>query len=351
LRVSPLVRPARAEDDAAIAAIVRTVMPEFGAENDLVTSWQVIGGLRFDLFVWDVDDLNPSTELTPSTIGGIAQLAVLSPKLSLVFRPAAKLDVFVNGGLGFHSNDARAATSSAGARAIARAYGTEAGARIRPLPGLSASVAAWYLFLTSEQVWNGDEGGTEASLASRRLGLDLDVAWDVTPWLALDANVALAHPTLVLNAGNGGALALAPKLMGGGGAALHKGPNLLSVRARGLGARPANDDGSLTAGGYLILDLVASHKMGPWDFGLMVNNLLNTEWREAQFGTAGRSSWHAARQRFAAGERAHTSTATVTSRPAGRRERSAPKVEARPARRRGQRRPARRGARPASSAR
>jgi hypothetical protein len=47
----------------------------------------------------------------------------------------------------------------------------------------------WYLQLSSEQMWNGDAGGTEASDPTRRPGLDIEGSTDVTSWLALDANV------------------------------------------------------------------------------------------------------------------------------------------------------------------
>src|SRR5262249_16220466 len=155
---------------------------------------------------------------TAETTGGSAQSGIVMPKLSLIATPVRELDIFVNGGSGFHSNDARAAVGSGGG--IARAIGAEGGARARPLQGLSASAAAWYLGLPSEQVWNGDEGGTSAAGATERYGLDLDVAWSPTPWLTLDANVAIAHAAFKANAGNGGSLALAPKILGGGGVAI-----------------------------------------------------------------------------------------------------------------------------------
>jgi outer membrane receptor protein involved in Fe transport len=259
-------------------------------EEDLtLTDWlQVIAGLRFDQFVWDVEDLDPETALMPETTGGSAQRAIASPKLSLIVRPAPEIDVFVNGGRGFHSNDARAAVAESGRGALAHAYGAELGTRVRPAPGLRASLAAWYLYLSSEQVWSGDFGGTEPSDPTRRLGLDMEVAWDATPWLAFDANLALARSTFVANRGNGGALALAPKVMGGGGITARHGTSLASLRARGIGDRPANDDGSLTAEGYLLFDLVASHRRGPAELTLTVQNLLNTQWREAQFAEESR---------------------------------------------------------------
>ena len=260
------------------------------AEEDLtVLPWlELIAGLRADQFVWDVEDLDPETALTPETTGGSAQRAILSPKLSVIARASDEVSVFVNGGLGFHSNDARAAVASHGTGSLARAAGTEVGARYESERGIRGAIAAWYLHLTSEQVWSGDNGGTEASDATRRLGLDLDGAWDVTPWLTVDANLALARTTLVENRGNGGALALAPKVMGGGGATVHRGRDFAAVRARGIGDRPANDDGSLTADGYLVLDLVAGWTHGPVELGLTVNNLLNAKWREAQFAEESR---------------------------------------------------------------
>jgi len=66
------------------------------------------------------------------------------------------------------------------------------------------------------------------------------------------------------------------------------GPQFVSLRARGIGDRPGNDDGSLTAEGYLIFDLIAGRRFGPLDVNLTVNNLLNSAWREAQFADASR---------------------------------------------------------------
>ena len=261
-------------------------------EEDLSIGRRVrlLGGLRLDQFTWDVDDLDPETQLTPATTGGTAQRAIVSPKLSAVVRAADGVDLFASGGLGFHSNDARAAVEVDGHGALARAWGAEAGVRVSPMAGLRASADAWYLYLTSEQVWSGDAGGTEASDPTRRYGVDLDAAWDATPWLAIDANLAIGSATFVANAGNGGALALAPRLMGGAGVTAHRGSSFVALRARGIGDRPANDDGSLTAEGYLLLDVVAAHQLACWSFGLTINNLLDRDWREAQFADVSRVS-------------------------------------------------------------
>jgi TonB dependent receptor/TonB-dependent Receptor Plug Domain len=257
------------------------------AEEELQLDWlRITAGLRYDFFVWDVDDLNPRTVTTPATAGGSARQGIASPKLSLLATLIPELDVYANGGFGFHSNDARAAVHADSG--LARAIGAEVGARVRPKPGLSASAALWYLYLSSEQVWNGDVGGTVAAGATERYGLDLDVDWAVTPWLAVDANIAVAHAAFKENAGNGDSLALAPKVMGGGGIVFHDRHGWISLRARGLGARPANDENTLTAQGYFVVDLVAGRRFGPWELGLTVLNVLNADWREAQFAEASR---------------------------------------------------------------
>ena len=44
-----------------------------------------------------------------------------------------------------------------------------------------------------------------------------------------------------------------------------------------------NDDGTLTAEGYLIFDLMAGRTFGKLDLNLTINNLFDSAWREAQF--------------------------------------------------------------------
>jgi hypothetical protein len=258
------------------------------AEDDAqLRPWlRAIAGVRGDFFTWNVDDLNPRTVDTPQTTAGVAQSAIVSPKLSLVGIFGA-VQLFANAGTGFHSNDARAAVQANGGGALAQAAGAEIGARLG-WRRVKLAAALWYLHLSSEQVWNGDEGTTEPAGATVRYGLDTDAVWEATPWLSVDANVEIAHASFVANAGNGNALALAPKLLGGGGVTFHRGGTMIALRGRGIGPRPANDSNTLTADGYFILDLVAAETIGRWRFGLTIDNLLDSAWREAQFAETSR---------------------------------------------------------------
>jgi outer membrane receptor protein involved in Fe transport len=244
----------------------------------------VLPGVRFEQFGWDVDDMNPATRSDPmATTGGSASRAIVLPKLSVEAELSSQLDVFANAGSGFHSNDARGNVASHGDGSLARGLGAEAGFRTTVIPHARLSADVWYLHLDSELVWSGDAGGTETSGPTRRYGLDLEAAYSPLPWLRLDGNLSVARSTLVQNAGNSNGLALAPKLMGQGGITFVGGAGFVSLRARGIADRPGNDDGTLTAQGYLIFDLIAGHSFGKLDVNLTVNNLLDTDWREAQF--------------------------------------------------------------------
>ena len=255
------------------------------ANLHVVPHVHVLPGLRFDQYVWDVDDLDPATRTDPTTTtGGSAGAAIASPKLSVEIEATPKLDVFANSGYGFHSNDARGDVATGGKGALARAFGAEAGLRTTYLPHARVSADFWYLHLASELVWNGDEGGTAASGATQRYGVDLEGAWTPVPWLQLDANASLAHSTFVANHGNGGALALAPKVMGSGGVTYLHGASFVSLRGRGIADRPGNDANTLTAQGYLIFDLMMGTQLcRRLGLNVTVNNMLNSAWREAQF--------------------------------------------------------------------
>ena len=58
-----------------------------------------------------------------------------------------------------------------------------------------------------------------------------------------------------------------------------------SLRYRYTGNRAGNQDYSLTAEGYFITDAVINYTKPKYEVGLVVNNVLNTKWKETQFET------------------------------------------------------------------
>ncbi|MEZ4235245.1 MAG: TonB-dependent receptor [Myxococcota bacterium] len=92
---------------------------------------RVIGGVRTDTFTFGVDD---GLDLPGDGVrsSGVADAQVLSPKANLIVTPLRQLDLFVNYGRGFHSNDARGVVRSDGpVDPITQATGYEAGVRLR----------------------------------------------------------------------------------------------------------------------------------------------------------------------------------------------------------------------------
>ncbi|HTL34256.1 MAG TPA: TonB-dependent receptor [Kofleriaceae bacterium] len=263
----------------------------YAEANIIPTSWlHVFPGVRVDRFMWNVTDLAmPGVDQMPETPETAAR-TIASPKLSVELHPTNQINFFANSGAGFHSNDARAAVASKGEGALARAVGGEVGTRVKPSEHSRVSMDVWYLHLSSEQVWSGDNGGTEASSATNRFGLDIEGSTALTSWLAIDGNVTWAKARFAANASNGGAVALAPRWMGSAGATATHGKSFISLRGRGISDRPGNEDGSLVAEGYLVMDLVAGTQRGSWGLNVTVNNLTNTKWREAQFAEESRVS-------------------------------------------------------------
>ena len=49
--------------------------------------------------------------------------------------------------------------------------------------------------------------------------------------------------------------------------------------------RPANEDYSLVAIGYFITDAVFNYTRPKYEIGLVINNVLNTTWKETYFDT------------------------------------------------------------------
>ena len=58
-----------------------------------------------------------------------------------------------------------------------------------------------------------------------------------------------------------------------------------SLRYRYISDRPANEDNSIVALGYFLVDGVVTYNIPHFEFGLRVDNIFNTNWNEAQFET------------------------------------------------------------------
>lgn len=61
-----------------------------------------------------------------------------------------------------------------------------------------------------------------------------------------------------------------------------------SIRYRYLGDRPANEDNTVIATGYTVIDALLSYRINKFEFGINIDNIFDVRWREAQFDTESR---------------------------------------------------------------
>lgn len=280
-------------------------------------------GLRSDYFTFDLED---HLETLPGNglphASGFAQKAIVSPKANLVISPSRRLDLYANFGTGFHSNDARdviigqrVADLARGLRrngfseqqiadsltalnfdpahlhtpTLPRAVGGELGLRARLGERLNLGAAVWLLNLEREFVYIGDEGSTELSGRTQRYGVDLEARLKLLSWLYGDGDVTVSTGKLRDDPEEANEIPLAPRFIATGGLTVRHASGIDGgLRIRHVGDRPANEDNSVTALGYTVLDLSASYRFGKYQFNLIVENLTDTDWNEAQFDTESR---------------------------------------------------------------
>lgn len=257
---------------------------------DPVRWLRIVAGVRADLFSFWVEDLRRGPSLPDPEQTGQRQSAMVHPKATLVFSPWRTFDVFFNFGSGFHSNDARSVVSlRERSTPLARALGYELGTRIHPMRSMNWSLALWGLDLESEMVWVGDEGTTEARGPTRRLGATLEGRWDLTPWLRADVDLSYVHGLFTQLPADANAIPLAPPWTAAAGLSFHHPARLFgSIRLRAIGDRPATEDRSLTAQGFTLLSAQIGYRGSFYEVSLTAENLLNSEWREAQFANSSR---------------------------------------------------------------
>lgn len=285
--------------------------------------FRMVWGIRHDYFSFSKDDRTGSA-LDPINNGlphgsGVASQSVLSPKVNFIISPYRNLDVFLNFGRGFHSNDARDAVLGAKVKELSGAWknegltnsetddrlrkynldpgmrntGTlpkatagEIGLKSRLFQKLHLSLAGWYLYLDKEFVYVGDGGTTELSDPTRRLGLDVEARLSIFPWLWADADISAAKATIKNLPGGQNHVPLAPTFTASGGLNVIREEGFSgSIRFRHLSDRPAVEDNSIVAPGHTLFNASLAYNYKQFTFTVHSENLLDSDWNEAQFAT------------------------------------------------------------------
>ena len=161
------------------------------AEVRWTNRFRTVAGLRADYV-----DVDVTSNLTANS--GKRDDSIVSPKLSLIFGPWSRTELYVNYGRGFHSNDARGMVTTVDpvtleavspADPLVRADTADIGVRTAAVEGLQSSLTLFWVELDSELVFVGDAGTTEPGPPSRRVGVELANFYRPKPWISIDLDL------------------------------------------------------------------------------------------------------------------------------------------------------------------
>lgn len=242
--------------------------------------------LRVDHYRFEVSDLLGQNS-------GRGNDSLLSPKFNLVYAPAAGVETFFSAGRGFHSNDARGATiqvdpvtglATDRVDPMADARSVELGLRTSVIPKTQLAVTAFSMRLSSELVYVGDAGSTEASDASQREGFEINAIYTPLSWLLFDADAAVTNarirgvgaknriPNAVRNTASLGMIIDDLNNWSGG------------LRVRYLGSAPLIEDASVFSQSTMLMNAELSYAFTPTlSVTLSLLNLLDSDDRDITY--------------------------------------------------------------------
>ncbi|HTO96974.1 MAG TPA: TonB-dependent receptor [Myxococcales bacterium] len=232
---------------------------------------RAIAGVRYDHYFFDVSSDLPANS-------GKDDAGRISPKLTAILGPWAKTEMFLNFGVGFHSNDARGVTTTVDPKSgdpvskvtpLVPTRGAEVGLRTGILPGVQSSVSLWILDMDSELLFTGDAGTTEPSRASRRYGVEFITGWQPIRWLLLDLNFAWSHARFTTPdpdpSVTGDYIPGSIETALSAGVTVHElGPWSASVYVRYFGPRPLIEDDSVRSTASTIFNGQVTFRPAKW---------------------------------------------------------------------------------------
>ena len=295
------------------------------AEQEYLFSPKVrmVWGIRQDLFTFSKNDLlgNALDSINNGLphASGTACKSVFSPKVNLIISPNHKLDLFLNFGQGFHSNDARDVVigqtinnlisvwqqdglnnnqideklqkynldpAMKGISTLPKATAGEVGMQTRLFNRLHLNLAAWYLHLQTEYVYDGDGGTTALGNPTQRLGFDAEMRYSFLPWLWFDSDISYSHATQTNLSAGQNYVPNAPALVASGGLSVLRINGLSgAIRFRCVGDRPLDQSNTFAAHPYTIFNANLTYKYKSLLFSVNCENIFNADWNEVQFET------------------------------------------------------------------
>ena len=246
--------------------------------------WLINPALRYDYFDFKYNDQLATLYTTQQEGAGI-----LSPKLNILYNKSESIQYYLKTGVGFHSNDTRVVVAQQGNAILPAAYGTDLGVIWKPSRKLLINAALWTLFLDQEFVYVGDAGIVEPSGRTTRSGVDFSLRYQASPKVFFYGDVNYARPRSRDEPEEANRIPLAPQFTTTGGIDVVDLDNFSGgIKFRYIEDRPANEDNSIVAEGYFITDMNLNYELGNVVFGIVIENLFDSDWKETQFATESR---------------------------------------------------------------
>ena len=254
--------------------------------------WRGYVGVRGDVLRYDVQGREAVYGAGNS---GRGRDSLASPKLGMAYTLTPAHELYLNAGVGFHSNDVRGATitfdpqsGQAAERvpALVKGRGSELGWRFQPDETLTATLALWQLKLDSELVYIGDAGSTEPGRASNRRGIEATLRWKLARSWRLELDGALSRARFQGNApeGEGNDVDNAVERVLAAGVTYAEGPLSASVRLRYLGPRALDTTDSVRSRPVTLLNVGARYAVNrQLTLGLDVFNLAGRKGNDIEY--------------------------------------------------------------------
>jgi hypothetical protein len=259
--------------------VEQSVSPFVKLDLSPVDKVRLVTGARGDVFSFHVHE---NANVAGGRLTGQVSRARPNVKANLIVGPWWETELFGNFGTGFHSNDARAVVANPALEALPTARGYEFGFKSRILPRAEVFATYWVLDLSSELVFVGDDGTTEARGRSRREGVEVGTRVKLLDWLTFTGDFTYTSKAEFVDTGL--PIPLAPIWTARADLTARLPFGLASsLEMRHVGDRVADDFGHHTARGYTLFNSTTRYRYKNFEASVTIENLTNTDWREAQF--------------------------------------------------------------------
>jgi hypothetical protein len=244
-------------------------------------------GVRNDFYHFDV-------ESNLEANSGKKSSNMVTPKLAFVFGPWAKTEFYLNGGGGFHSNDARGITIRLSpdnpmvpvqqVTPLVRTWGYEVGFRTSIVPGLKTTMSLWQLHVGSELLFLGDTGSTEPAPSSLRSGIEFANYWSPVSWIVIDANLSFSRARFTGNNLLGNYVPGSMPFVASTGVSFDHSNWFGSVRMRHIGSRPLTRNNFQVGSSSTLVNLRAGYRFAKYfQASIDVFNLIGSKPYDTQF--------------------------------------------------------------------